>query len=101
MDTKHTPGPWRVDRGFQNPGYIRAAGGELVASASVIYQNIPLPYRENAILIAAAPDMLAALKALVGKIDLACLVERDLDMSHAADEIRDALAAIDKAEGRS
>lgn len=49
---------------------------------------------------AATPDLLAALKGLIGQIDLACLVESDLGMSHAADEVRAALAAIAKAEGR-
>ena len=46
----------------------------------------------NALLIAAAPELLAALKALVAAVDN---VEED-----SLYEMRDARAAIDKAEGK-
>lgn len=48
----------------------------------------------------AAPDMLAALKGFVAKLDAAILVEGDHPTSHLADELRAALAALAKAEGR-
>ena len=65
MTTQHTPGPWAVD----DTGY-RAPGNGLCVMAwpecvAVVGANNPhLPQDANARLIAAAPDLLEALKAM-------------------------------------
>ena len=71
----HTPGPWAVDTRFHDSrsrGFIRAGLDPLpgahvpVAVARACYMNRPLAEVEaNARLIAAAPDLLAALRWLV------------------------------------
>ena len=60
--TKHTPGPWRVgDAGHTVFGPPNGnPSPETIA---------PCGTRANALLIAAAPDMLAALKASLGAMD--------------------------------
>ena len=75
MSTQHTPGPWRVKPGaniveaqFCGEWYALANIGIL----NINDLNVLLPYREqtpaNARLIAVAPDLLAALKALTGEV---------------------------------
>ena len=85
MNTKHTPGPWAISRDAVPAGWvqntIRAEGsGERVATAFLA--------EENAHLIAAAPDLLAALEQAVRS-----------EMLNKADDMR-ARAAIDQAKGR-
>jgi len=92
-ECSHTPGPWitrgprRVDQGDD---YAIVAGGEIIAEAfgRTSQNNFP-PSAANARLIAAAPDLLAALKEVVA------LSDRKHDAWDAA------RAAIAKAEGRS
>lgn len=58
----HTPGPWKVDAA----SYIRGPKGEHLAGVMSYSETVakgPLPQDANARLIAAAPDMLAMLKA--------------------------------------
>ena len=58
MNTKHTPGPWEYDR---NAGHIVAQGISVCRiSACSGYGE----HDDNARLIAAAPDLLAALEKL-------------------------------------
>ena len=54
MPDKRTPGPWRADR--EGHGFILESHGVMVAG---VY---PLNRTANAALIAAAPDLLAALE---------------------------------------
>lgn len=79
-ETKHTPGPWKVDYNWAVKDYL----GGLVCS----------PNEANARLIAAAPEMLEALKGLVQLVD-----------AHVGEEAenwnREARAAIAKATGRA
>lgn len=91
----HTPGPWLADSGS-----IVSVTRMIIADCfSAIYRNSPPMSDEvmvaNARLIAAAPDMLAALKALV--------VHDEADDSRRGlppcMELVDAHAAIAKAEG--
>jgi hypothetical protein len=113
----HTPGPWQV--GELNGKYygtdVLTESGELIvyrlgsSDTAPSERATPNGYDghyeraetlANARLIAAAPDLLAALKALVAG------VERDdnpLDEGHFQDspEMEDARAAIAKAEGHS
>lgn len=63
MTTQHTPGPWNVT-GL----YVRERDGGLVASIIDLWHDQKTPKAEknaNAQLIAAAPELLAALQAAV------------------------------------
>jgi hypothetical protein len=82
--SKHTPGPWRVLYGERN--------GDTQIMAQDDYFRVAVTGAADARLIAAAPDMLAALKALVEPPDL-----RDLRI----EDWQNAIAAIAKAEGTS
>lgn len=96
--SKHTPGTWSVSP--DNPrkvvsdsidGFDPLTSENLVGGASVG------PFAEgNAHLIAAAPDMLAALKALVLRAEHP---DQNADSMGAA--IAAARAAVARAEGRS
>ncbi len=62
---KHTPGPWKVKSDYN----VFSGGGRLVAnsgghSGSVCPEEIHEENKANAILIAAAPDLLEALENL-------------------------------------
>lgn len=92
METKHTPGPWLV---FTNPiGVGVCVDASDVAHCSGFDSKRSRGEEEaNARLIAAAPDMLAALKEF---------------LRHQANEVPNldraetaALSAVAKAEGRS
>jgi len=82
--SKHTPGPWKVH--LVDGALIVDDAGWEVAEASGDYDTDADRMEANARLIAAAPDLLAALKHARSQ------------MQHP-DELID--AAIDKAEGRS
>lgn len=67
----HTPGPWRFDRDWRRIPTIFGADGRQMIATVEKHKHLPngcgmqedLPEREgNARLIAAAPDMLAALR---------------------------------------
>lgn len=67
--TEHSPGPWRFDRDWNRIPTIFDANGVMVASVEksrvVGRLSVPLPEREgNALLIEAAPDLLAAAQLL-------------------------------------
>lgn len=93
--TKHTPGPWHVSdpRPYASTHCVDVIGG-----LSLVAQCVPQSERNtekaNARLIAAAPDLLAALKGLLGDRTLAGMDKMEQE------EIDAALAAIAKAEGR-
>ena len=97
--TKHTPGPWRLgevrhaditEHGYD--GIIRNVEGDPVASVGFSGYSKKTAYA-NARLIAAAPDLLAALKDYVGETDRVGLSLRGV---HAK---RMALDVIRKSEG--
>jgi hypothetical protein len=98
--SEHTPGPW-LKRPARIPdnvgGYDVGIVGQIgerdyiIAEAfEIVDKGVKVPVNANARLIAAAPDLLAALKRL--------LYAPDNELSEANDQAR---AAIDKAEGRS
>ncbi len=62
--TQHTPGPW-VATGFEGI-VVNASDGLTLALAPGQPGNLP-QMKANAALIAAAPDMLAALEAIMGE----------------------------------
>ena len=92
MKTKHTPGPWMFDATLKGDGSF---GGSYIVSNNA-KRTWPLAevYREdNARLIAAAPDLLEALKALVADL------KPYMGQGRMDDKIRNAIAAIAKAMG--
>lgn len=91
-ELKHMPAPWHWGRDMQG---LYSEDYEVLHYESYEGMNMPYSaYREgNAALIAAAPDLLAALKSMVKLID---------DNGLCVDECEDydnALAAIAKATG--
>ena len=86
--TKHTPGPWRVD-------YMTVLAGtkNLVAECASMAVG-ESESKANARLIAAAPEMLEALKTI-----LAHPRTNDKSVVFMPDEVAKARAAIAKAEG--
>lgn len=66
MTTKHTPGPWKHGKTL---GVINGADGSLVATTGYRVTAVPDGQEceddANARLIAAAPEMLEALKAFI------------------------------------
>ncbi|MCX7585057.1 hypothetical protein [Phenylobacterium sp. 58.2.17] len=97
-----TPGPWEVGVLDAGSATIRAsADGELVAECWITRHNRS---RANARLIAAAPALLEALKALiptnVGNPAASIPDDQVLPVDMTVGEVRKALAAISQAEGR-
>lgn len=94
MSAPHTPGPWKVGRHLGSRTEVRLIHHD----AGDHGQGVPIiegaVSEANARLIAAAPDMFAALESIAE----GCAFPAD-DVQRAIR--RRALAAIDKAEGRS
>ena len=91
-EAKHTTGPWNVP--FREFTKIKAANGAHIATCHKLTNLVNL--EANSRLIAAAPDLLDALKALTHSLDVEDLVHDDQRSSFAA-----AIAAIAKATGGS
>lgn len=102
--SKHTPGPWKIRKGFDegtkeiyfpNPKIKKPFyPTELCVVAAEGSEG-----KSNARLIAAAPDLLEALKGMLGAWNMICDAsgwERD----HIQQQ-KDAVAAIAKATGES
>lgn len=108
---KHTPGPWRATQAWSSLQFSKSFGVEApapegpgfpTASATGFYaMALPPPHgrdpesravqEANARLIAAAPELLAALKALVADFDASVVTTDPM--------LIEARAAIAKAEG--
>lgn len=89
--SKHTPGPWKVDK-RERETLITAAAMPYVAAVSSSLHGQPGTGEANARLIAAAPDLLDALQCYV-------MLYASLD-TEGKQKLRDrAEAAITKAEG--
>lgn len=89
----HTPGPWKVG---PHGDTVEAHGDDLLCMYETNGADDPvnLPFKANAHLIAAAPELLAALKLFMTCYPAAiCALSDEMQQS-----IR---AAIAKAEGRS
>lgn len=96
---KHTPGPWQWFKGGRG-GFVFFAVSEVanltpayVADNSAAADTM----QANAYLIAAAPDLLEALKEVVDVLDMLMLV-RDVQPQEGSPAFK-ARAAIAKAEG--
>ena len=84
-DTKFTPGPWRYDRTNGSP----TTGEHMIAGAKPGYLAEVRDcgsgdVRANAHLIAAAPDLYAALNGLLGLLDAGSLYEPQAYAARAA-----------------
>lgn len=66
-DSKHTPGPWKAD--FDETFSVRASDGRVavVTHLNLVGRRDAEEAADNARLIAAAPDMLGALRAVVSE----------------------------------
>jgi hypothetical protein len=65
MSTKHTPGPWELENGLRV--YAPGKGGPLLATVAYL-PRAKGQDAANARLMAAAPDMLAALQDAVYRL---------------------------------
>lgn len=102
MSTKHTPGPWRVEQdGNMNPNLtFRICGPWIHRKSSARQPYHALADTEaNARLIAAAPELLEALKLAYQQFDDAIHCRRP--SMHPLEYAKVLRAAIAKAEGRS
>ena len=98
MSAKHTPGPWDVVvRGWRSTFTITHPPFGVLGEVAEVYQEA------DARLIAAAPDLLEALREAVIEIaSVAGAVTPTTDMViNAHDCLKRAMAAIAKAEGRT
>lgn len=87
IDTNHTPGPWTTEPGrVRIEGKIRSADGRCVAQ---------MVRAEDQSLIAAAPDLLAALKGAMH------VLEHTQVTPSAVERYERAVAAIAKATGQT
>ncbi len=88
----HTPGPWSVGRlDLNEQRKIFGSSHELVATAAWELDSQHPTMEANARLIAAAPDLLDAARAVVGNANHDCLLDAIADCRHA----------IAKAEGKA
>ena len=87
MSAQHTPGPWKICA--KSDTIIRDQDGKLLAATM---PDFPDYSKANARLIAAAPDLAAALAALVTLADDPESCEGSLDADRALDAARAALA---------
>jgi hypothetical protein len=84
---KHTPGPWKVTTQYCNPlgqpsfqwEHVQSEKGVCVANPNHAVQE----WKANARLIAAAPELLAALKACERQLDRETLGGETLDAARA------------------
>jgi hypothetical protein len=105
--TTHTPGPWSASFGnlirvMAKPGHITVCGVHKIGRQTGEYgQQEQREVEANATLIAAAPDMLAALKLARECIAYCRMAHKDAQSGDGmpVEVILD--AAIAKAEGRS
>lgn len=90
MNAKHTPGPWRI--GTPPPNGQQTIGTDQGLMVAVATTGAGVQTKANAHLIAAAPDLLEALQALMDD-------NSALDGMYWADCCDKARAAIAKATG--
>ena len=94
---KHTPGPWHINV-IADSHYVLSKSGYVLAKISDLsaYKEA---HADNARLMAAAPDLLAALQTVER-----ALIPMDYSAYSHADELADAIitarAAIAKAQGK-
>lgn len=92
--SEHTPKPWRISDHGDGTSLIYGTGGVDIADTRSSANQ-----KANARLIAAAPDLLAALKTMSAMWH--AYVGPDNYDGHAAKAFSDAVAAIQKATGNT
>jgi hypothetical protein len=101
---KHTPSPWRIDNEGIHP-LIRGQANEVVAKILVHTYAMGATAEEihaNTSLIAAAPELLAVAKQAIEALMSFPGVDNYIQLGAGSGmTIRDARAAIAKAEGRA
>ena len=102
--SNHTPGPWTVDTSGNVPGW-HEDGRECLSIVSyfptiAVVNNNKEEFngRANALLIAAAPDLLEACRGLLDAIHDSMTHE---SQNHHREQIDAARAAVEKAEGET
>lgn len=109
-ETKHTPGPWKVDRTGkfhgQRPYGISANDGTTITRWGSISRPASLEAEANARLIAAAPEMLDLIQRMISAIDAGSVDSEEIDLGDGTQPHRFheewahyARAAISKATG--
>ena len=92
--SKHTPGPWQIEGDFiEGPPTTKHGLSVMIASVYGGYSE----HKADASLIAAAPDLLATLEALVVRYN--DLAESEGMAPHTHPQVVAARAAIKKAKG--
>ena len=102
MKTKHTPGPWVIrQNGGSQVSIEKSENGIRSIIAETYYSKLADEhggnYEANARLIAAAPDMLAALRIA----SLICAKQTSLSYADRREAHEIVMNAIAKAEGRA
>jgi hypothetical protein len=93
MSTQHTPGPWRVHREGRKIGVLTDSN---VIHISTIHTG-PIREEADARLMAAAPDLLAALYA--SKMALLSCMHANVLVDTAFDQVNAAIARATGKEG--
>ena len=97
MSAKHTPGPWFVRKGGSAWGNFSIDGDVFFIAETI--GGLDKEEKANAHLIAAAPDLLEALRALVDDIGERFNISSQSTNPGMRDAVNQARAAIAKAEG--
>lgn len=98
---KHTPGPWIVDGPLHNQ-IVWCGPDERVCFLAHSNGEKPSQDKANGLLIAAAPDLLRELKALLAHyVELAKISDDGFWDPEKEQRATEAQAAIARAEGRS
>lgn len=106
--SKHTKGPWDVSHGGHGSphGFVideyfvlnRAVADDVAIAADIVDPATQMPSEANALLIAAAPELLRALQAVVNDChDLDMVPSNERGRTTTAFEL--AVSAIEKATG--
>ena len=86
--TAHTPGPWIVEHPYGEPGvFVSGPRTELIAKLYLVAEA-----EANAALIAAAPELLAALEKMVARWDALSVEDLGPGCRAIADKARAAIA---------
>lgn len=102
MKTKHTPGPWTVQRYSNYNGFsIWAPNIGCVAERWCPSEDTETPFEANARLIAAAPDLLNSLQELMAWLKSGTALENGAKCETKTEALDQAEQAIYKALGNA
>lgn len=104
----HTPAPWEVCSAGDNirtgkyeikEYFVRRPDDDVAIAADIIDPELGIPSKANACLIAAAPDLLAALESMVAEYGEFYGDTPDVAAQYQSPLIKAAMRAIAKAKG--